>query len=121
MRLPSADANSAESRAGLRGLKVVWLGHSTFIITSPKGVRLLFDPLITNNPSCPAAWKRTTAVDLILVTHRHSDHCEDAASVAKDAAATVVSSPELSGWLEQRGVKHVRPMNIGGTQHLAGL
>jgi L-ascorbate metabolism protein UlaG (beta-lactamase superfamily) len=121
MRLPSADADSTASRAVLRGVKVIWLGHSTFVMRSPKGVRLLFDPFITNNPSCPPAAKRMTAVDLILITHGHSDHCEDAASIAKDTGATVVSSPEVCGWLEQQGVKHTRPMNIGGSQHLSGL
>src|SRR5688572_6509279 len=121
MRLPSADADFAASRAVLRGLKVLWFGHSTFMMTSPKGVRLLVDPFITNNPSCPAAAKKITAVDLILVTHGHSDHSEDAASIAKDTGATVVSSPEVSGWLEQQGVKHTRPMNIGGSQQLSGL
>ena len=49
------------SRAALRGLKVTWLGHSTFLMTSPKGVRLLFDPFLTNNPSCPPAAKRVGA------------------------------------------------------------
>src|SRR5687767_7993879 len=121
MRLPSADAHPVSSRAALRGLKVTWLGHSTFQMTSPKGVRLLFDPFLTNNPSCPQAAKRVGAVDLILVTHGHSDHCEDALAIARETGATVVASPELGGWLERQGVKHVRPMNIGGRQHLSGL
>ena len=121
MRLPSADADSASSRAALRGVKVTWLGHSTFLMTSPKGVRLLFDPFLTNNPSCPQAAKRVGAVDLILITHGHSDHCEDAATIARETGATVIASPELAGWLERQGAKHLRPMNIGGQQHLSGL
>src|SRR5688572_21428757 len=121
MRLPSADAASASSRAALRGLKVTWLGHSTFLMTSPEGVRLLFDPFLTNNPSCPQVAKRVGAVDLILITHGHSDHCEDAAAIARETGATVIASPELAGWLERQGAKHLRPMNIGGQQHLSGL
>jgi L-ascorbate metabolism protein UlaG (beta-lactamase superfamily) len=121
MRLPSAGADSASSRAALRGLKVTWLGHSTFLMTSPKGVRLLFDPFLTNNPSCPQTSKRVGAVDLILITHGHSDHCEDAATIARETGATVVASPELAGWLERQGAKHLRPMNIGGRQYLSGL
>src|SRR5688572_23967340 len=121
MRLPSADAKPGASRVALRGLKVAWLGHSTFLMTSPKGVRLLFDPFVTSNPSCPAAAKRVNAADLILVTHGHSDHCEDAATIARETGATVVASPELAGWLERQGVKHLRPMNIGGRQSLSGI
>src|SRR5215203_44098 len=121
MRLPSADANPVPSRAALRGLKVTWLGHSAFAMTSPKGVRVLFDPFLTNNPSCPRAWKRAGNVDLILITHGHSDHCEDAPAIARETGATVVASPELSVWVERQGAKHVRPMNIGGRQQLSGL
>jgi L-ascorbate metabolism protein UlaG (beta-lactamase superfamily) len=121
MRLPAADANPLLSRQLLRGLKVTWLGHSTFLIASPKGVRLLFDPFVTNNPSCPASAKRIPAADLILITHGHPDHCEDAVSIARETGATVVAAPELSGWLERHGVKHLRAMNIGGKQHLSGI
>jgi L-ascorbate metabolism protein UlaG (beta-lactamase superfamily) len=121
MRLPSADSNPAASSAGLRGLNVTWLGHSTFMVTSRKGVRLLFDPFLTNNPACPPAAKRVGAIDLILITHGHSDHCDDAATLARETGATVVASPELAGWLERQGVKHLRPMNIGGRQRLSGL
>lgn len=121
MRLPSADSSPGAHGTALRGLKVAWLGHSTFLMTSPKGVRLLFDPFITNNPACPPSAKRVGPIDLMVITHGHSDHCEDAAVIARETGATVVASPELSGWLERQGVKHLRPMNIGGRQHLSGL
>lgn len=120
MQLPSADTNATSSDA-LRGLKVTWFGHSTFLISSPKGVRLLFDPFLTNNPACPVGAKRPGAVDLMLITHGHSDHCEDAAAIARETGAVVVASPELAGWIERHGAKHLRPMNIGGRQHLSGI
>jgi L-ascorbate metabolism protein UlaG (beta-lactamase superfamily) len=120
MRLPAADADPV-SPPVLRGLKLTWLGHSTFLMTSPSGVRLMFDPFVTNNPSCPAAAKHVGPIDLILVTHGHSDHCEDVAAIARDSGATVVASPELSAWFERQGARHLRSMNIGGRQHLAGL
>jgi L-ascorbate metabolism protein UlaG (beta-lactamase superfamily) len=121
MRLPSTDPGPAGRAARLRGLTVKWLGHSTFLLASPKGVRVLFDPFVTNNPSCPAGAKRIGAIDLILITHGHSDHCEDAAGIGRESGATVVTSPELAGWLERQGLKHLRPMNIGGRQTISGI
>jgi L-ascorbate metabolism protein UlaG (beta-lactamase superfamily) len=121
MRLPSDTATSAAAHGALRGLKVTWLGHSTFLMTSPKGVRLLFDPFLANNPACPPSAKRVDSVNLMLITHGHSDHCEDAPALARETGATVVASPELAGWLGRQGVKHLRPMNIGGRQRLSGL
>lgn len=121
MRLPSADPAQFPSGRALPGLTVTWLGHSTFLMRSPKGVHLLFDPFLTNNPSCPPAAKRVSRVDLMLLTHGHADHCEDAASLARQTGATVVASPELTGWIERQGAKHVRAMNIGGRQQLSGL
>jgi L-ascorbate metabolism protein UlaG (beta-lactamase superfamily) len=121
MRLPSPDARSSGRTTWLSGLKVKWFGHATFLITSSKGLRLLLDPFIVNNPACPPAAKRVGPVDLMLITHGHSDHCEDAASVGRETGATVVGSPELTGWLERQGLKHLRPMNIGGRQTIAGI
>lgn len=121
MRLPARDSGPDTSRRSLRGLRVTWLGHSTFEARSSKGVRLLFDPFVTNNPSCPPAARRISGIDLMLITHGHSDHCEDAVAIARETGATVVASPELASWLERQGVRHLRPMNIGGRQHLSGL
>ncbi len=121
MRLPAPDSSSSSSRAVLGRLQVTWLGHATLAVTSPKGVRVLVDPFLTDNPSCPANAKRVGPVDLVLVTHGHADHCADAVSVARESGATVVACPELAGWLERQGVKHLRPMNIGGRQSVLGL
>lgn len=121
MRLPSPDSHADTSHGALRGLGVTWLGHSTFRVTSPKGVRLLFDPFVSNNPSCPPGAKRVGAIDLMLISHGHADHCEDAAAIARESGATVIASPELAGWLERQGVKHLRPMNIGGSLRVSGL
>jgi L-ascorbate metabolism protein UlaG (beta-lactamase superfamily) len=121
MRLPSSDPAPGGSTARLRGLKVKWLGHATFLMISSQGLRLLFDPFLTSNPACPAHAKRVGPVDLMLITHGHADHCEDAASVGRDAGATVVTSPELAGWLERQGLRHLRPMNIGGRQTISGV
>jgi L-ascorbate metabolism protein UlaG (beta-lactamase superfamily) len=121
MRLPAADPNPVPARDALKGLKVTWLGHATLHVVSQKGVRLLLDPFLTSNPSCPPAAKRVGGIDLMLITHGHVDHCEDAAAIARESGATIVASPELCGWLERQGVKHLRPMNIGGRQHLSGL
>jgi L-ascorbate metabolism protein UlaG (beta-lactamase superfamily) len=120
MRLPS-DSTPRDATAHLCGLEVTWLGHATFLMTSSKGLRLLFDPFLTNNPACPPAARRVGAVDLMLITHGHSDHCADAVSVGRESGATVVTSPELAGWLERQGLKHLRPMNIGGRQRISGI
>jgi L-ascorbate metabolism protein UlaG (beta-lactamase superfamily) len=121
MRLPSSDADRAVHHSKLRGLKLQWFGHATFLITSSKGMRLLFDPFLTNNPACPPSARRVTGVDVMLITHGHADHCEDAASIGRDTGATVIASPELAGWLERQGLKHLRPMNIGGRQIISGV
>jgi L-ascorbate metabolism protein UlaG (beta-lactamase superfamily) len=121
MRLPPADAGAKTGAALFRGLKVTWLGHATFLLTSRQGVRLLLDPFLANNPSCPAESKHIAPVDLILISHGHADHCQDAAAVGRESGATVVASFELAGWLERQGLKHLRPMNIGGRQHVSGV
>jgi L-ascorbate metabolism protein UlaG (beta-lactamase superfamily) len=102
-------------------LAITWLGHSTFIIRTPGGKRVIFDPWLTGNPSCPDSMKKPPKVDLILVSHGHFDHMEDLVSVARESGAPVVSSFELCDWLGRKGISTVSPMNKGGSQEIAGL
>ena len=61
----------------MQKLSMTWLGHGTFIFTTPGGKRVLVDPWLQGNPSCPAACHKPEQIDLILVTHGHSDHIDD--------------------------------------------
>ena len=102
-------------------LAITWLGHGTFLLTSPGGKRVLIDPWLEDNPACPAEWKRVRAADLILVTHGHRDHVGDAAQVARDTGAPVVAMVELCQWLEAQGLRQLHPMNKGGTLTLESI
>jgi L-ascorbate metabolism protein UlaG (beta-lactamase superfamily) len=101
-------------------LAITWLGHSSFVLRTPGGKTVLFDPWYTGNPSFPAD-ARPTHADLILVSHGHSDHITDAAAMAKATGATVVGIWEIATWLGTKGVQRVEPMNKGGTIEFKGL
>ena len=105
----------------MQKLSITWFGHSTFIVRTPGGKRVMFDPWLTGNPSCPDAMKKPPKVDLILVSHGHSDHIDDLISVARESGATVVGIFELCVWLGTKGISNTAPMNKGGTLDIAGL
>jgi L-ascorbate metabolism protein UlaG (beta-lactamase superfamily) len=102
-------------------LAITWLGHSTFVVRTPGGKRLMFDPWLVGNPSCPDAMKKPPKVDLILVSHGHSDHIDDLIAVARDSGATVVGMFELCVWLGTKGISNTSPMNKGGSVEVGGL
>jgi len=102
-------------------IEVLWLGHGVVRITSTTGKVILVDPFIKQNPKMPPQYKDLKAlgkVDVILVTHGHSDHVADLEALARLTGATVVANFELArqyiemGRLEPRKVV---AMNKGGT------
>jgi L-ascorbate metabolism protein UlaG (beta-lactamase superfamily) len=105
----------------MSSLAITWLGHSTFVVRTPGGKRLLFDPWLTGNPSCPDALKKPPKVDVILASHGHFDHIEDLLLCARESNAPVVGIFELCDWLGRKGIQNVSPMNKGGSQDVAGL
>jgi L-ascorbate metabolism protein UlaG (beta-lactamase superfamily) len=102
-------------------LAITWYGHSTFLIRTPGGLRLLFDPWFEGNPACPAALRKPPHADLILLSHGHADHVGDAVPAARDSGAVVVAGFELCEWLGRKGLQRLEPMNIGGSLDLRGL
>ena len=88
-------------------IEVLWLGHSTTRITSTAGKVIVIDPFLTKNPKTPEKYKDLKAlgkVDLILVTHGHSDHTIDLSELAQLTGATIVANWELANNLGALGV-----------------
>lgn len=103
-------------------IAITWLGHAAFSITTPEGRVVLIDPFLSGNPACPADRKEPPTVDVILITHGHGDHLGDAVPIALRAQPeAVVTTADMSHWLEKQGVANIVGMNKGGTVRVAGL
>jgi L-ascorbate metabolism protein UlaG (beta-lactamase superfamily) len=78
--------------------QLTWYGQSAFKIVTPSSKVLLVDPWLTN-PVFEKAKDELAAlkhVDLILVTHGHSDHVGDAVEIGKRTRAKLVATFDLS-------------------------
>jgi L-ascorbate metabolism protein UlaG (beta-lactamase superfamily) len=104
----------------MAALAITWFGHATFLLLTPGGKRLVFDPWLTGNPKAPAGAKIDKA-DVICLTHGHSDHSGDVVAVARATGAPLVAVFELANWFQGKGLKDVIGMGVGGTVEVKGL
>lgn len=101
-------------------LEVTWFGHSAFLFKSPEGKKLLIDPWL-DNPKAPPNAKNISGVDVILITHGHSDHIGNAVEIAKKTNAKIISIYEIYLYLTRQGVTSASGMNKGGTIEVLGM
>jgi L-ascorbate metabolism protein UlaG (beta-lactamase superfamily) len=99
----------------LGGAVVTWLGHATVHIQTAAGTSILIDPWIEGNPSFPKDYTMPERIDLLLITHGHFDHFNDAVAVARKYKPKVLGVVELTTWMEKHGAENTNGMNYGGT------
>jgi L-ascorbate metabolism protein UlaG (beta-lactamase superfamily) len=104
---------------------LTWLGHAAFRLESDRGKRIYVDPFLSGNPKTPEAEKEPERVDVIALTHGHSDHVGDAVKLSERFPdAQVVAIVELKGWLGRHGADLAgQPpgINKGGSQEVDGI
>jgi len=64
--------NRKLKREGLRIMKIKWLGHASFMITSDAGTKIITDPyLVTDNLTYGEIKE---SADIVTISHEHGDH-----------------------------------------------
>ena len=98
----------------MSALSITWFGHATFVVTSPGGKRIVFDPWLTGNPKAPANAKIEKA-DVICVSHGHSDHTADVVPIHYGTFPLLTGTPDqLKKLVEPMGID-VLVLNPGET------
>ena len=101
---------------------LTWLGHAAFRVDTADGKRIYVDPFLAN-PKCPDGEKEPERMDVIALTHGHSDHVGETVDLSKRFSPEIVAQIELKDWLGNQGatVGDVPGPNKGGTVEAAGL
>jgi L-ascorbate metabolism protein UlaG (beta-lactamase superfamily) len=102
--------------------KITYAGHSAvFVQLGAKVVAI--DPWLRGNPLCPPNLQGPPKIDLIVLSHGHSDHAGDAVRVQKETGALLAATYELAMIMIAEGVPSdkVIPMNKGGAVDVDGI
>ena len=101
----------------MKGNKLTYFGHSAFSLTTPSGQVAFIDPWVMTNPMCPDELKKVSRLDVVFLSHAHSDHLGDLLALAKKFKPQIVAIYETCLWIQSKGFEDVtRPMGKGGTQ-----
>lgn len=96
-------------------MKIIYHGHSCVELQLQNGLKLIFDPFITNNPQTDITVDYP--VDFIFVSHGHAHHTGDMITLSKKNKAPIIAVPELTYYAEKEGAI-TYPINLGGSANL---
>ena len=113
----------AQTPAAVEGkVRIEWLGHEFYRLTSPKGVVIVTSPWLAN-PDGPVALDDLARTDFILVPNAHTDDMGNPNEIAAKSGATVLAPAPLGRWLISNGLKQeqFRRAGIGDQFVLKGI
>ncbi len=113
----------AQTRAEGDGkVKIEWLGHEFFRLTSPKGVVVITSPWLGNRDG-PVPLESQARTDFILVPNAHDDDMGNPIEIAQLSGATVIAPAPLGNWLIEKGLKkeQFRRAGVGDRFVLKGI
>lgn len=93
-------------------MKLRYFSHSAFQVTTSKGIRILIDPFLDDNPTSPVKSNDINA-DFIILSHAHGDHLGDTLKIAKRCNSKIIAVNELANYCKSKGAE-VHNMHIGG-------
>ena len=85
-------------------VKIEWLGHEFFRLTSPKGVVVITSPWLDNRDG-PVPLESMARTDFILVPNAHNDDMGNPIEIAQLSGAMVLAPAPLGNWLIEKGLK----------------
>ena len=110
--MKSEQTSQPDGGSGGGPTRLRWLGHATFLLTSPGGVQLLLDPF---NADLGYPIPELPPIDLVGVSHEHADHNNVGLA---PGAPKVVRGVSDSGWHPGTvTVGDVTLTMIGGAYH----
>jgi len=93
-------------------MKIKWLGHASFLITSDTGIKIITDPYTTGGDL--SYGEITEASDIVTVSHDHFDHNNVAAVGGKPEVVKGIGTTKAKG-IEFRGMASYHD-EAGGSQ-----
>jgi L-ascorbate metabolism protein UlaG (beta-lactamase superfamily) len=93
-------------------MKIKYLGHSSFVITSDTGIKIITDPYVTGGAI--SYGKIEESADIVIVSHDHSDHNNVAAVRGNPKPVRGAVTTEIKG-IEFKGIPSYHD-DAGGRQ-----
>ena len=94
-------------------MKLKYLAHSSFLVTTDNDKKILIDPFLDDNPKSPVK-SEDIDPDYILLTHAHGDHIGDAFKIAERVEPMFIAVNELANYCAEKGYE-AHNMHIGGS------
>ena len=123
---PRVASDGKRLRADRIQPSVTWIGHATLLVQA-HGVSVLTDPIFSDRISgfvrrlsAPGlALQQLPALDLVVISHNHRDHLDEASVLALGSSVLYAVPLGLGAWFRARGLKRVLELDWWQTEEFA--